>query len=460
MTTENSNPGEQLSALAEAAKKARLSPADEEKAKQLLKQWLTTARAGTPGSIETMLGLPWSIGVKAVAEVWPELKVTARRQFLALLAEQTSDTGKRLRLSLARGILDQDPKIAAKLAVAVCAEMQAAENGFSSKDRQVFANVLIGKGKPWLLHLPIADWKPAEANVLIQCAVVAGLQSSPFTQLSIVRWIAEAGRLAKLPAESVEVIAHAVKRWQPKWQKELKEAVADLPGPIVEALAQPASPPPQPVRPVQAPTPAPRPVEPKRASAPAPKPEPRPSRERQPQMSSQQPRVSQPPGPRQRETTPSAASSFDLTRTLRDIESHVGRLRAELHQAQTALKRREEGTNRNRAAARPEEVLTTEDVDALRRHNVQLQETVADLRQQLEDLAGDHEDRAASLQEGDELRQFKALLGIKLQTEYTEFKALRRESPTEVVRKHFRDLLDQIFEVLQAEGVVLKENVS
>src|SRR5207249_4531015 len=93
------------------------------------------------------------------------------------------------------------------------------------------------------------------------------------------------------------------------------------------------------------------------------------------------------------------------------------------------------------------------DSESLRRHNVQLQETVEDLRRQLEELASDHEDRASVLDGSDELQQFKTLLGVKLGQDFSDFETLRDEPATEVVRRHLRDLLDHIFKVLNAEGV-------
>lgn len=435
-----------LSALVEAAGNARLSPAEEDEAVQLLRDALAGGRASLGLAVESAVALPWSIGVKAAADAWPELKATARRYVITGLREHKSEAGKRYRLSLSRGLLPIDPAAATKLAVEACQEMLG-ESGeaMGPRDRQCFANVFVGKGRPWLVHLPISDWKPAEADALIRAAVSACFNSScpPFTQLAILKWIGEAGRLGKLPESAVAAIQRSVSRWQGKWKAELREAaLADLPEPVAEAAAGADSP------------------------------EPAAETEAMPDDTAQQPQEdaeeqAEPPRRQvsRRETivqprrTERRGESFDLSSALRQIDSHVMALRGELQQAQAALRSRPSSQARGRGSRRDNQDFVApaeapEDVEALRRHNERLEATVTELRERLEELTANDEDHAAVLEGSDPL---KALLGIKLREDYAVYESLRSEAQDEVVRTHLRDVLAHIFEVLQSEGVSFED---
>lgn len=421
--------------LVEVSLNARLSPAEEDEAAQLLRAALAADRAALAQALESSLSLPWSIGVKATGDAWPELKPTARRYIIAGLREHKNEAGRRYRLSLARGLIAVDAAASRKLAVEVCVEMLGEDgNGMGPRDRQCFANVFIGKGKPWILHFPIAEWQPAESDPLIAAAISACFNGGcpPFTQLALLKWIAEAGRIGNLSERAVAAIQRTVSRWQAKWKAELREAaIADLPEPIADAAAQP-------------------PEAPSEAA-----PEPREDEPEGEEFREQE----EPPRRSRRESGPvrrgnqRGGEAFDLTAALRQIDAHVMSLRGELHQAQTALRGKPAGPSRGRTG-RSEATETPEDIDALRRHNERLEETVSELRERMEELAADHEDHAAALEGGDPL---KVLLGLKLREDHAVYEALRAEQQDAVVRTHLRDVLAHIFEVLEAEGVRFEE---
>jgi cell division septum initiation protein DivIVA len=92
-------------------------------------------------------------------------------------------------------------------------------------------------------------------------------------------------------------------------------------------------------------------------------------------------------------------------------------------------------------------------MEELRRHNQQLEEQNQELRQRIEELTSDHEDRAATLEIGDALEQFKSFLGLKLKEDFADYTAISREALNEVVRRHAHEILGRIFAILQAEGV-------
>ena len=441
-----SKPEDQLQEILEAAKNTRLSPADEDRAVQLLKQTITSGPKALPTTLDAVLSLSWAAAVKAVAEAWPETKPAGRARLLNGLAKLDSDASRRVRLSLARGLHAQDAASALKLLVSVCEAMGGAQGGSSTKDRQVFANVMLGKARPWLMNIALAEMKPAEAHKLITPALESCAQAPIFTQIWVLRWICEGEKFEILPPEHVESIAKSVGRWQARWQKELRKIIPRLPDSLEAALSSQNShgshheaPPPAAAAPGVEPAVEPTTEEPRPPAAPV-----QPSRAPEPPHRSRD---------RDRDRPQAAAPGpFDLTRSLRDIEAYVVRLRSEVQQAQLAARRREPAPERNRGRA-PQAPASAGELDELRRHNQQLDEQNRELRQHIEELTSDHEDRAATLEISDSLEQFKTFLGLKLKEDFEDYTAISREALNEVVRRHAHEILGHLFSVLQGEGV-------
>lgn len=395
------------------------APAEPDRAAQL-KDALSADPPQLETAVDDVLSLPWTTGVRAVGDCWQGMSLDARRDFIDALGAQDSDPARRIRLSLARGLSAQDPRSAGKLIAGVCTSMESAEGGLRPKDRKTFAGVLFGSGKPWLLHLPLSEWEAGELGPVLRCTLAVSQHSPAFAQLWIFRWIADAGKLGELPEEQIRDLAKSVKRWHPKLQKELKAAVPELPAPIAEVLVQQAETRPEPAEAAPA-------VEPRSFARPE-----RPAARRA--------------APAARAGT--APSGFDLSRSLREIEAYVAQLQTELQQARAAAR-----APSSRGSVRP--AGDTEETETLRRHNARLEETVQELQSQLEELASDHQDRAAASGEAGEVQQFKTLLGLKLAEDFADYKALCTEA--EVVRRHPADVLVHVVEVLQAEGIPLPE---
>ncbi|HWL51680.1 MAG TPA: hypothetical protein VNQ90_04550 [Chthoniobacteraceae bacterium] len=230
-------PLETLTELAEASQAKRLSTADEERATVLLKELLNGKRSGIASALEPLLQLPWIVSVNAVIGVWPDLSIPMRRLVLSGLGKHDSEASRRLRLSLARALFKVDPPVGLKLAATVAGQLRDAETGnYPPRHRQIFFNVLIGKGKPWLLHLPLAELKAADAHQLLHGAAEVFSFCSPISQLSILRWAEAAGRLKKLPEGDLALLAKGVARWQGRLQRQLRAEIADLPEAIVAVL--------------------------------------------------------------------------------------------------------------------------------------------------------------------------------------------------------------------------------
>jgi hypothetical protein len=467
---------DELNRLVEASQKARLSPGDEERMGALLKEALLGGRAGVVRAIEVLPRVPWIVGVRAVETIWPEYTAGFRTQLLSGLAKEETDAARRIRLSLARALFKLDTPVALKLAIAVARELRDKDTGtLTPKQAQIFANVFIGRGKPWLAQLPLVDLKPADIDALVHCAVLAvfTLPHPPVTQLGVLKWAAEQDRLGKLDAPALEVLKKGIARWSAKWQGALRKEVAELPDEIVALLkpAVEAEPVPESTNEiVEEGDPISDRDEIENPDAAEDEdeaddederdedaPKERPVYEPRPQRSS---------GDAQRERpvyTPRNAGAnvprnFNLIESLRNIEAYTNSLRAELAAAKARPKeerRRPEKTFGPIITGEP----TLEELARLNQQlearNTELQERITELTQHSEDLATSM-GAMSSEPVNDTAAQLRTLLGLKLQEDFADFLALKKETNDIVIQQHYRGLLEHVFEVLQQLEVPFK----
>ena len=488
--------GDELSDLVSASQRARLAPANEERMCALLKEALQSGRAGVSRAIEVLPNAPWIVSVRAVEAVWPELTAGFRTQLLAGLGKEETDAARRLRLSLARALFKIDQPVALKVAVAVAKEMRDKDSGaLSSKAAQIFANVFIGRAKPWLAQIPLAELKSAEGDMLVHCAVLAVflIPHPPVTQLGVLKWAQESGRLGKLQENALEAFKKGVSRWSGKWQAALRKEIPELPEEVISVL--------KPMSPES--TLAPRaeqedeiearregegrdaddrtgeseettgasdsPItgedegseddeEREREREDRPQKErlvyePRPPRQQSPQESARD-RDSQRERPVYTPRNAGAApgQKFNLHEALRQIESHVQSLRTELTTAQAKSRHKEDDRRRpERSSVIVEGERTPEELTRL---NHQLEARNLELQSRITELAQHSEDVAASMgvmsdqPVNDTGAQLRALLALKLQEDFADFIALEKESNDLVVQRHYKGLLKHVFEVL------------
>ncbi len=481
-----STAGDSLSEIATRAQSGRLSPAEEERGASLIKEALLAGKTAVTDVVEILPQLPWIVGVSGVGGVWSEMKAAAKTLLIKSLTENQSDAARRLRLSLARGLFKQDVPIALKIAAGVAKEMWDKESGaVSPRSAQIFSNVLIGKAKPWVAQLPLAELKPAEADALVHCALltVFTLPHPPVAQLGIMKWAAEAGRLAKVQEPALGAVLNGLSRWSAKWQAALRRETKELPEVFAgrlrptEAERAPETAPETAGSPAAEQSPADfdeqgrdvRNDPPDSDAAPESVKKVRPIYEPRPQRSApppEAPRESRRERPvYQARNAPDGASNFNLSETLRQIEAHVASLRAEVSAGQAKLRQKEDDPRKSRRSQERTGIIIEGDRSAeeLARLNVQLEGRISELQQRIQDLLGDGEDRAASLgaQSGtsapDSDSQLRALLALKLQENFADFCALEKASPAAVVQQHYKSLLQNVFDVLRHEGVLLKE---
>jgi len=483
--------GDELSELVAHAQTRRLSATEEERAGALLKERLLGGKAGVAETADVLPKLAWMVGISAVAAAWPDMKATAKTQLLKALADQETEAARRIRLSLARALFKlQDMATSLKIAVAVAKEMRGKDSGeVSPRDAQIFSNVFLGKAKPWCAQLPLGDLRPGDADALVHCAITAAFSTPhpPLTQLGVLKWAAENGRLARLSEGTSSTISNSLRRWSGKWRVALRNEVADLPEEILAAL------PPAEERAEQE---QPNAASPERVQGPtgiserdddAPPAESSevaddgeqvegdtttrerpvyvsktiPQRDNRDNRDPRDPRENRAAQPAPQRGIPPRGAQFNISDALRQIEAHVAWLRSELKNAESKARPREDD---RRGRRRPETVVIEGEpsIEELARLNVQLEARIATLQAQIRDLTTDSEDRAASRgalvdapapSPDDQLR---SLLALKLQDDYADFLALEQESRDLVVQQHYRSLLREVFDVLKNEGVALQ----
>jgi hypothetical protein len=482
--------------LAKAANQ-RLSVSEEEKAIGLIRDRLLAKKDVFLPTVGLLPKLGWAIASKSVGAAWPEMKATAKNALIKILSADESETSRRIRLSIGRSLFKvPDLPAALKLIGGVAREIRDKDTGaITAKDAQMFSNVTIGKGKPWIAQLTLAEMKPADADFLVHAAIFAGflLNQPPITQIGILKWAAEGGRLEKLHESAQPLVAKGIARMSAKWQSVLRKDVPELPeeiasvlkpvgGPPVEAAsagetepeeddglppelkaeasaaessatassAADAPPPAQKERPVYVSKTIPS----REQRSPERTPGAAGGQERQDRQERQQGKEGKSAGGR--------SLQFDAQDALRQLEAHINFIKGELKTAESKLRSREHDETR-RARQKPDvPVIPGEPTpEELARLNVQLESRITELQSRIDDLTGDAEARAmsagafAAQPETNLDQQLRTLLSIKLQEAYADFLALESQDPDVVVQQHYGTVLREVFAVLKAEGVPL-----
>ena len=233
--TPSDTPGTEPSSLEDFAARSqrrRLNLEEETQAAAQLRTILLNGRAEVARAIGVIPSLPWTITVQGTAAAWPDMKPSFRSQLLAGLAKAEGDSAARVRLSLARGLFKVDPAATLKLILLTLKVLRDKSTGLlTGKGAPFFANVLIGRGKAWILQVPTAELKPAEMDLLVNAALHAAFHApqAPITQLSILKWAGALGKLEDRPPAIDQLVSKGVSKWSGKWQATLRQEVASLP---------------------------------------------------------------------------------------------------------------------------------------------------------------------------------------------------------------------------------------
>jgi hypothetical protein len=494
-----------LEDFATRAGKGRLSPDEELEATRLLKECLLGGRSEVARAVKFTPQLPWVVTVQATASVWAEIKPTFRSQFLAGLARTSGEAAARMRLSLARGLFKVDPTAALKLILLTLKVLRNKETGLlEGKGASTLASVLIGRGKAWILQLPLTELKPAEADLLVFAALHGAFHQpqAPLTQLSILKWASAEGHLASLPQALEQMVLKGVSRWSAKWQASLRREVSPLPDSWVEVLKTPHAT-------VGGSSAVGATGSPETGSEDSPADYGETRTSTHPSAGGDGDGTESAESPKQidgeededndnsdettdddveesltkrhkqrpvyvSKTVPNhghqgsntqssrrgVSQAFNLQETLRQVEQYVAGLRNELQSAQKQLRQREDD-RRLRRNDKPAPVVNPGELslEEAIRLNHQLEFRNGELQARIDEMTADSEARATSRGLAsdspvqDTETELRSLLGFKLKEDFEDFQALEQEARDIVVQQHYRTLLRHVFEVLEAEGV-------
>src|SRR6516162_9298807 len=189
---------DELQPILEKSRKERLSSTEEQRGASLFKELVLSGGKALAGLLESLGDLPWFIPVTGTLEAWPSLTPARRRNFLAALKPLASESFRRMRFSIARGLYKIDPSSALALIVTALQSIRK-ETGLEPRDRQIVFSVLIGKNKPWLVQVDLAALKPAEAQLVARSAIECALGANPPSVVSLIQWAKPWQPLATLP---------------------------------------------------------------------------------------------------------------------------------------------------------------------------------------------------------------------------------------------------------------------
>ncbi len=513
------DPKAELAALSQNGNTNRLSPADEDRATRLMLQCLLESGEGITAALDAMPQLPWILGVRAIENAWKDLPAEPRATVLAGLEKMDTDNGYRLRLSMARSLARVELGEAVKVAAATCRSMWNADGGMlKAEHSKLIGNVFIGRGKPWVLQLQLADLSPEDASAILSTVVFStfNVNNAPITQLSVLRYAG--ARLGQLHENLIGMVARAVARWNGKWQSALRKELPELPEAILTVLKPDSAPEPreprarrdddaaaQPAAEVETPLP-PELEEKLRLAAETEDPaaveavnqeinawreaekiarlealdaddDDEDEDEDSDEDEESEPAAEDAGGRRRRgrndrkerpayvprDQESRGQPNFNFSSAIRQLESYVSGLRADLATAQNRLRRADDDGRKSRREDRP--VVSHDEVnlspDELKRLVAQLEGRVEELKSRVEELTSDSEARALAMAAGtadavpDAVTQLRTLLALKLQEDYADFLTLQKESPDAIVQQHYRGLITHVFDVLRAEQIPL-----
>ena len=414
---------EELRSFTTKPKQGRLSKDDEKRGSALFGEIVSTG-GNTLRSALTFAGdLPWIIPTTATNEVWVKLSPARRRTYVTALRQLADDSGKRTRLSIARGLFKVDPTVALKIALTALSEMLKDEC-LDRKDRVTVFSVLLGKNKPWILQADLRSLENSDARLLALCAIESISFASPPAVIAVLTWAQSAVKLADLPEKTQRELAKVFQSWSPHWRKQL--AALDLSPLLADAVEAP-------------PTSKP---EPKEKTTPA------------PAVNKGAANASVSADRSFPEKTSLPDRDGGVHDLLKQIEEKFARLRTEV----LTLRRQARG----RAPAAPHNIprpSSEAELARLQQENERLAQTVSELRQTLNQLASSDFDHAISQRVDseqpvtDRLAQFQSLLSLRLRETIAEFQAVNRENKLEALPL----LFENIFEVLEQSGIHVSE---
>lgn len=410
---------DELQKLIVQARTGRLATTDEQHGAGLFRDLVLAGGKALGSALGLLQELPWYICVAGIVEAWSELTPARRRSFLGALNQLKSEAGKRMCLSIARGLHKVDSTAAGKLLVTTLRELHPSA-AFDPRDRQMFFSVLIGKNKPWLLQFDLKSLEQTDAEFFALCALECCGSANPPSAIAVIQWAKPYRSLNTLPEAIQSELGRSFRKWSSRWKKELVNE--ELPASIAEILQERSA------------------KAGKAGSTPlaqgADQRRPKPKTDGKEQLAS-----------------PASQQAGEVTNLLRQVEARFHDLQSDLTAARRQLRR----SRQERPPAELVRGTESADLDKLREENARLTETVNQLRRTLSELADRSFDEAISGKADtdspmtDPTARFKSLLTVRLREAITNYQALNRENRPDGLPL----LLESIFLVLEESGLNL-----
>jgi hypothetical protein len=407
---------DELQKLILQSRRGRLATADEQRGAGLFRDLVLAGGKALGSALGLLEELPWYVSVAGTVEAWSELTPARRKKFLGALSPLKSEAGKRMCLSIARGLHKADPTAAGKLLVSTLRELHLAA-AFDPRDRQMFFSVLIGKNKPWLLQFDLKSLEQTDAEFFALCALECCGSANPPSAIAVIQWAKPYRALNTLPEAIQSELGRSFWKWSSRWKKEL--ANEELPAAIAEILQERSA------------------KAGKGGSTPLAQATdqrlPKPKTDGKEQLAS-----------------PARQQVSEVTNLLRQIEARFHDLQSDLTAARRQLRQ-----SRRRPPAELVHGTESTDLHKLREENARLTETVYQLRRTLNELADRSFDEAISGKADtdspmtDPTARFKSLLTVRLREAITNYQALNRENRPDGLPL----LLESIFLVLEESGL-------
>ena len=387
--------------------------------------------------------LPPEALAEAIAATWPELDETLRREVIARHQRLPEGAAARLRLRSAVALRDVDPAAARRLLATACYALTSTPKQRPSKEQaKLLRSILLNGDQPALAGFRFENATQAEIGPLLTCVAVA-FPLSPdegrtFTlgERRIIEWLLENDLFTRLTESQRAGVVALVNSWPRTTKAAFAESHERLPAPLEDAmktdasaaLAETSLAPSAPVSTTAA--------EPARKAN---------ARELLDQLGA---------ALRELESEKKAARE-----ELREREAATQTLRSKLSQAESELQRAAQERTERRA---------TSDAQETARQNAERE--AAEWRSKVDELARElaieREKHAADSQallkriEVEKTRAadaFSNRLGQKLRLEWRDFQSVSNRPMDVEVGESLRHLLRGIFEMLEREGLKIRD---
>lgn len=436
----------QLRDLAEKYREGRshLSKDEIARAATLCTNALAAGREGLEVCWQFAAYLPPEALAEAIAATWPELDETLRREVIARQQRLPEGAAARLRLRSAVALRDVDPAAARRLLATACYALTSTPKQRPSKEQaKLLRSILLNGDQPALAGFRFADATQAEIGPLLTCVAEVAFprghdQRRTFTpgERRIIEWLLENDLFTRLTESQRAGVVALVNSWPRAAKAAFAESQERLPAPLEDALKT------DPSAPLAETSLAQCPPVPTTAREPARKAN---ARELLDQLGA---------ALKELESEKEAARE-----ELREREAATQTLRSKLSQAESELQRAEQERIERRATSDAQETV---------RQNAERE--AAELRSKVDELARElaierekHATDAQALLKRIEVEKTRAAdafsnrLGQKLRLEWRDFQSVSNRPMDVEVGESLRHLLRGIFEMLEREGLKIRD---